>query len=576
MPPPKPSLGFSFFGSGSGARDSAKKVKNRGRSAAVPPSLKLNTDRDVYRPGDPVLVTVEICNNSPSSSPSSTVQGNDAPTSSGDTNAGYSLLIESLTFEMKGIEKLNTQWFTTQKPSPDSKQRRGEYVFMDCSVTSIVSNQIVSSGATKTCGFIPFVSFCPSGEDLVRTLLPDIIPPSYKGATICYLYYVRCTLSGEYLILDNGHSHGESSRDLTELEARIPLQIWVTQKTNGLPIEDGQSDGIVPVSTVLLDVYWKEMDADSDWARANELDGDDEGYESSRDQISPVSSNNPIKESIHRAFGSSLSLQSSIGRSSSLDASYFKERNSISSYMPLSQLSVAEVLYDTSGDVSSPKKYSTMLSPRHQLKHSKSLSTDDDLRVSPVPVAAEPVAQSFVRGRSYNIRLDDQVLLRFSPKNSDSSYYFSDMIGGTLTFFHEEGPRRCLELSVTLEMSETINRHLVHPSWRHSPTITKVLSDHHEVVADLVQTSFLFSIPMDGPMSFSTPRVSVQWSLRFELFTTPKNVDWTRFEHPLLIEGRDKCEWVLPITVHAPPLGTQSAYTRNEKPVSLDPLWVRT
>jgi hypothetical protein len=132
------------------------------------------------------------------------------------------------------------------------------------------------------------------------------------------------------------------------------------------------------------------------------------------------------------------------------------------------------------------------------------------------------------------------------------------------------------QLSITLEMSETINRHFVHPSRRQSPTITKVQSDHHEVVADLLQTSFLFSIPMDGPMSFSTPRIAVQWALRFEFFTTPKNVDWTRFEHPLLIEGRDKCEWVLPITVHAPPLGTPAIQTRSEKPGTLEPLWIRT
>jgi hypothetical protein len=62
------------------------------------------------------------------------------------------------------------------------------------------------------------------------------------------------------------------------------------------------------------------------------------------------------------------------------------------------------------------------------------------------------------------------------------------------------------------------------------PMCLQVQSDHYEVVADLVQTSFLFSIPMDGPMSFSTPHVSVQWSLRFEFFTTPKNVDWTRYD----------------------------------------------
>lgn len=165
-------------------------------------------------------------------------------------------------------------------------------------------------------------------------------------------------------------------------------------------------------------------------------------------------------------------------------------------------------------------------------------------------------------------------MLRFSPKNSDSTYYFSDTIGGTLTFFHE-GARRCLELSITLESSETINRRFVHPSRRNSPTITKVQSDHYEVVADLVQTSFLLSIPMDGPMSFSTPHVTVQWALRFEFFTTPKNLDWTRFEHPLLIEGREKSEWVLPIIVHAPPPRAPPAHTQNERPISLEPMWIR-
>lgn len=125
----------------------------------------------------------------------------------------------------------------------------------------------------------------------------------------------------------------------------------------------------------------------------------------------------------------------------------------------------------------------------------------------------------------------------------------------------------CFQVSVTLETLETINRRFVHPSRRNSPTLTKVQmqrsiiwrwilflhffrqmlcsyncnltipfvfpqkvqSDHHEVVADLIQTSFLFSIPTDGPMSFSTPRVSVQWILRFEFLTTPKNVNLSRY-----------------------------------------------
>jgi RAB6A-GEF complex partner protein 2 len=54
-------------------------------------------------------------------------------------------------------------------------------------------------------------------------------------------------------------------------------------------------------------------------------------------------------------------------------------------------------------------------------------------------------------------------------------------------------------------------------------------SEHHEVVADLHQTSFLFSIPIDGPMSFCTSKVTVQWSLRFEFFTTPEGTDPARY-----------------------------------------------
>ncbi|XP_075519000.1 uncharacterized protein LOC142552948 isoform X2 [Primulina tabacum] len=505
MPPNKPSRRFSFFGF---AADSYSAGETSNRSDLPLPLLKLETDRQVYRPGDLVTITIEIKN---------------------QTNL-WSLSIEKLSFEMKGIEKLDTQWFSTPKPSHDSKQRR----------------------------------------DMVRTLLPSISPPSYRGATIRYLYYVRSTLSGQYIILDDGPSHGESIQDFSEMETRIPLQIWVTQKSNGLQCEEGLGDGIVPVSTIILDVYWKEMDADTDWAKVNEaFDEVEEGYASSRDDISSVSSFNHMKEDVYKTFGSSLSLQSFAARSSNRGSFYTEGRPSISSNIALPRLSVAEVMHDSVGDRSLAVE-----SPSQPLQPLRALSEVDDSR-APSASGSGP-SEGFVRGKSYNIRLDDQVLLRFSPKNSDSTYYFSDMIGGTLTFFHEEGARKCLELSITLEMSETVSQRFVHPSRRHSPTITKVYSDHHEVVADLIQTSFLFSIPMDGVMTFSTRYVSVQWALRFEFLTTPKNVDWERYEHPLLIEGRDKCEWILPITVHAPPLGAAATQTRNQRPFSSETLWVRT
>ncbi|KHN46332.1 hypothetical protein glysoja_048095 [Glycine soja] len=398
---------FSFFGGGgdSGAVvDNANSSPSKGGGdelAVVQPTLKLETDRQVYRPGDPVIVTIQISN----------------PAN------GYSFLMERLGFEIRGIEKLDTQWFATQKLMPGSKQRRGENAFLECSTPILIANQILNAGASKSY--------------VVRTQLPSIIPPSYKGSNIRYLYYIKSALTGGWIIYENGQSRLESKNDVTDLEVRIPLQIWINQKSSGFPIDD---------------------------------------------------------------------------------------------------------------DVLSTQKSFAIVSPNEQQKLRKTFSAEYDVGVSSSPEAGavESISsEGFIRGRSYNIRLDDQVLLKFSPKNSDSTYYFSDMIGGTLTFFHE-GARRCLE----------------------------VQSDHHEVVADLVQTSFLFSIPMDGPMSFSTQHVSVQWVLRFEFFTTPKHVDWKKYEHPLLIEGREKTEWVLPITVHAPPPRAPASGTRSDKLFSLDPMWV--
>ncbi|KAL0696854.1 hypothetical protein Bca4012_064034 [Brassica carinata] len=447
---------FSFLGIGSNQVNESLGVSG----SKVKPTLSVETDKDVYRPGDFIFVTLEVGYSS--------VRDH-------QNGANPSVLVEKLSFEVKGVEKLEIQWFSTQKSSPRSKGRIG----------------------------------------------------------------------------------------------------------------------IVPTSTIQTEIYWKEMDGDSEWIRANdEYDNGEDGYDSSRDEISSVSSY-LNKGNLSRTFGSSSSLNSG-PRLSMKGTSYNEEGVGSPPKEIASQLSAAVVSYDSGPDGFSPGKSSDSVIPSQQLKQTNGSPEAGALEpipcelstLSPFPqfeyltlimhIATYTVqslhlsvdsansnlystiiaAERFTRGRSYNIRMDDQVLLRFSPKNSDSTYYFSDKV------------------SVTLETSETINRRFVHPSRRNSPTHTKVQSDHHEVVADLIQTSFLFSIPTDGPMSFTTPRVSVQWILRFEFLVTPKDVDLSRYEHPLLIREREKCEWVLPITVHAPPPRTSSAaQNRGDKLFGLEPSW---
>lgn len=95
--------------------------------------------------------------------------------------------------------------------------------------------------------------------------------------------------------------------------------------------------------------------------RANDIyDGAEDGYESSRDEISSVSSYNPMKEHLNRTFGSSLSLQSA--RSSNKDTTLIEgERTSLSSNLALPQVSIAEVLYDTgTGELCDLAKFSSI------------------------------------------------------------------------------------------------------------------------------------------------------------------------------------------------------------------------
>lgn len=65
--------------------------------------------------------------------------------------------------------------------------------------------------------------------DILRMTLPTIIPPSYRGSTVRYLYHVKSELSGKYLNMDDGHSHGGSSQklpDIVSLLSSTSIYYW--------------------------------------------------------------------------------------------------------------------------------------------------------------------------------------------------------------------------------------------------------------------------------------------------------------------------------------------------------------
>lgn len=82
----------------------------------VSPSIKLCTDKEVYRPGEAVTVSIEIFN--PRQEGDGQEEGN-----------GICLLVDGLSFEVKGLEKVDSQWYATQRPIPGSKEKRGNSTF---------------------------------------------------------------------------------------------------------------------------------------------------------------------------------------------------------------------------------------------------------------------------------------------------------------------------------------------------------------------------------------------------------------------------------------------------------------
>jgi len=52
---------------------------------------------------------------------------------------------------------------------------------------------------------------------MVRATLPPIIPPSYKGATLRYHYYIKSTLSGRLMALENSQFYKESTKEFIEV-----------------------------------------------------------------------------------------------------------------------------------------------------------------------------------------------------------------------------------------------------------------------------------------------------------------------------------------------------------------------
>ncbi|GMH41044.1 hypothetical protein BSKO_08954 [Bryopsis sp. KO-2023] len=190
----------------------------------------------------------------------------------------------------------------------------------------------------------------------------------------------------------------------------------------------------------------------------------------------------------------------------------------------------------------------------HTMGHLHRRSASSDVGT---PTAGRKQLTMTVSQKTYNLRLGDQNLVRFSLNPGlNQELHPGSTFGGVLDFRESVGSsaatgKQCISVSVMLETEEEIQQAWLPPSLkaRDGCVIRRLYCEHVELTTDVLMTSFSFSIPPGAPCSFRTPLLTLRWVLSFE-FTVGEagQVD----SAGIIRKPNNRCEqlnWRLPVTV---------------------------
>eukprot|EP00850_Spirogloea_muscicola_P003381 SM000013S26550 [mRNA] locus=s13:1008743:1012022:+ [translate_table: standard] len=508
------------------------------------------------------------------------------------------MAIREVLVELKGVEKLDPSWIKLSKAGAAGALAAGHKAgraFLEAKPTAIASNVVLGAGSSLSYS--------------VTAALPRVLPPSYRGIAVRYHYYISVVVKWSPAGRAAGAAAGFSGARTphpASVEARIPFRVWTLPECSGLTEDEADSElhygagGIVPISPVVVEIHSRSNSPQVNAEKAELLSAgeEDEGGPPSqaaagqRDgdgameramSYSDIASlpttaaattatatefvkeleAGEMDEEVERRRRKSMSAlpksapvsrQNTLGNGTpprlhdSLEALSLERNSANASVGPMvGDLPLRSSGSGLSSSPPSPSGGSGLLGP-----YLNGRPSDEDVGLN---TPTSPTV-SLVRGRTYNIRMDDQILVKFTPRSPQSTYYLGDVVSGTLTFPGSAESRRCLEVSVLLETREVVNPLVLHSSRGSigAAIVPKVQTEFHEVTVDLMSTHFLFTIPMDSPAAFATPLVSVQWSLRFEFVSSlrPKLPGELTSAALLTAAKTERGEWSMPIVVHAP------------------------
>eukprot|EP00898_Chlorokybus_atmophyticus_P000634 jgi/Chlat1/1571/Chrsp123S00081 len=475
-------------------------------SIAEAPFLRISAtvDRLHYRPGDTVVCIVEVSLAIPQSAPASV--------------AKFSAVLQELTVQATATEKVDPTWITLPTSSAQGGKTKGERLIFSSTAMKLLEHEAIKAHQVR--------------RFACRVTLPDALPPSYLGTAVRYSYVIT--------------AHAQGPAGISPLVVRVPLRVWVPSSaaayslahstaplpssSPGTELQQGQGPVVefnVGNNLPAVRVRWKELPVSEQEARAHQS-----GAAQSLEHETPISDGNsgPSSEDEPDAV---LKLKR-INVRSSYDGDPIYH-----SPPTVAKLAAMGIL---PGMGSVPEGSPTKL-------HWKD---EDEAQASPLAT---------IWGRTFNIRLGEHPLVRFSLSNPSAVYLLGDTVSGILDFScsRKGAVVQCQQVTVTLETEEIIAPEHLHRSIQ-SGSIRKVHTEFQELCTDTLITNFIFTVPIDATAAFTSSLASFRWLLCFEFVALQQPPDEPEVRGLFGVRAAvkpkpqlERLHWSMPIAVLSPP-----------------------
>eukprot|EP00890_Picochlorum_soloecismus_P006527 jgi/Picsp_1/69/NSC_00069-R1_retrograde golgi transport protein rgp1 homolog len=486
--------------------------------------LQLSQNGAAYYPGETVTALLRI-------SPNRGIS-HDLSNANGSKKSDLDVHLSEIRVQLGGMERVDTSWVDKRyrehvKPT-NSDARRVQRFIVRGSLRAATQGSLQSQGE-KGGGW-----YSESGVDeeervfLLRFLLPEWLPPTFRGGMLVkYWYYIDVTV-GYRLVCREG-----KSVEQREAHVKQNVHVWpwcgsanaAAALLGTLVVEENGEGNSNTINTRKQQLEQKKSSKNRMIRSSSREDysKDDDSVASVGIKCWEVGSGTVIEDAIHHVETLDMDSKSSTPYSStpqghrlSRTTSLEKGGSSVVGHEGKSlHADIAEALMVK-------KKQGGLISviPESKINDLEKIGGLD--MKSPFEGYSggdEKMYDGTQGAASFRLRLQDKELatIHLHP----SSALLEEIVPGSTVMgtieFNTSDEVKCLKYSVSLEFEEQI-----HERWRASGKSSATSGAVHQSIDEIVQLTaetsscyFLFSVPRDATPSFSTELLSLRWGLRF-------------------------------------------------------------